>query len=281
MNKRTLKNDFIEIEYLTHSLRISGLKPAGGTNLFVDLQGETPIPTPYGDFFFRGGHRLWHAPESMPRTYAPDTGPLQITETTNGVILETNTEPGTGIRKRIEIRLAQDQPAATLIHTLINDGPWAATLAPWTITQLRPGGIAILPQPLGAADPAGLLPNRHFSLWPYSRINDPRLRLHDHVILFDARSLPPFKIGYFSEQGWLAYYVDGVLFKKSFTVTRSTSHPDNNSNAELYACETFLELESLSPLASLEPGAEVTHLETWQIYSGIQSLPDDIQTLLR
>jgi hypothetical protein len=125
MNKRTLKNDFLELEYLTASLRISGLTPKGKSNLFADLNGEPPIATPYGDFYFRGGHRLWHAPEAMPRTYAPDTGELKITDLPDGVILETNTEPGTGIRKRIEIRLAADAPTVHLTHTLINDGMWA------------------------------------------------------------------------------------------------------------------------------------------------------------
>ena len=46
MNKRSLKNDFLEMEYLTDSLRISGLTPKGKTNLLKDLSPETPIPTP-------------------------------------------------------------------------------------------------------------------------------------------------------------------------------------------------------------------------------------------
>src|SRR5215510_12392431 len=102
MSKRTLANDFLEIEYLTHSLRISGLTPHGKTNILADLSHLPPIATPYGDFHFRGGHRLWHAPEAMPRTYAPDTGEVTITELADGVVLETDTEPGAGIRKRIE-----------------------------------------------------------------------------------------------------------------------------------------------------------------------------------
>lgn len=280
MQKRTLRNNFLEIEYLTDSLRVSGLTPKGGTNLLVDLSGEPPIPTPYGDFFFRGGHRLWHAPEVMPRTYAPDTGPLKIVEITNGVLLETNTEPGSGIRKRIEIVLAADRPIVTLTHTLINDGAWPVTLAPWTITQLRPGGTAILPLPTEKGDEAGLLPNRQFSLWPYSRINDERLQLHEDVILFDALTLPAFKIGYFNTHGWLAYFINGVLFRKSFSVIHNGMHPDNNSNAELYACKDFLELETLSPLNTLNPGAEITHMETWEVLHGLDSLPDHIRTLI-
>ena len=37
MNKRILKNDFLEIEYLTNSLHIVGLYSAGKPNLMADV----------------------------------------------------------------------------------------------------------------------------------------------------------------------------------------------------------------------------------------------------
>jgi len=280
MEKRTLQNDFLTLEYFTQSLRITGLTPKGKPNLFADLSAEPPISTPHGDFHFRGGHRLWHAPEAMPRTYAPDTGDLKITDKSNGVILETNTEPGTGIRKRIEIQLAPDTPSVTLTHTLINDGMWTVELAPWAITQFRLGGVAILPLPVGNVDAAGLLPNRQLSFWSYTRLADPRLSLRDDFILFHADALPSFKMGYFNPHGWLAYYVDGVLFKKTFGAQTNALYPDNNSNAELYCDHRFVELESLSPLVKLEPGAETHHHETWDVLEGSASLPENIQNAI-
>lgn len=281
MQKRTLKNNFLEIEYLTHSLRVSGLTPNGKTNFLADLSHFPPVPTPYGDFHFRGGHRLWHAPEAMPRTYAPDTGELKITDLPNGVILETETEPGTGIRKRIEIRMAAEKPSATLTHTLINDGLWPVEIASWAITQLRLGGTAILPMPVDQVDAAGLLPNRQISFWPYARLTDPRLSLRDDFSTFKADAvLPPFKMGYFNPHGWLAYWMDGVLFKKSFSAQVDAIYPDNNSNAELFCNDEFVELESLAPLVKLEPGHSTTHLETWELFSDLNSLPDELQKLL-
>ena len=280
MNKRALKNDFLQIEYFTASQRIMGISLVGKPNMLADISGAPPIPTPWGDFHFRGGHRLWHAPEAMPRTYAPDTGEMKITDLPNGVILETQTEPGTGIRKRIEIRLAADKPSATLTHTLINDGLWPVELAPWTITQFRLGGTAILPMPVGNVDAAGLLPNRQISLWPYTRLNDPRLSLRDDYVIFKADALPPFKLGYFNPHGWLAYWLDGILFRKTFDVQPNLLHPDNNCNAELYCGDQFVELESLAPLTILNPGAMVNHVETWDVFEGMKSLPEDVQRLL-
>jgi hypothetical protein len=280
MENRILKNDFLQIEYRTDALRISGITPTGKSNLLVDLVDMHPVPTPYGDFYFCGGHRLWHAPEAMPRTYIPD-GEVKVTELPDGVVLDTPTEPGTGIRKKIEIHLASDKASLTLTHTLINDGMWSVELAPWAITQFRLGGTVILPMPLGNADPAGLLHNRQLSIWPYTRMQDPRVRWGDEFILFKADALlPPFKIGYFNPHGWMAYWLDNVLFRKTFDVHVGLSHPDNNCNCEIYCNHQFVELESLAPLTTLPPGASVTHTEVWDVFTEIDSLPEEIQALL-
>jgi hypothetical protein len=267
MTEQILKNDFLQIEYLTNSLRIVGLTHAGKTNMLADLSSLPPIPTVYGDFFFHGGHRLWHSPEAMPRTYIPDGGGLDVTVLPDGVALEAQTEPGTGIRKRMEIRLAPDRPSVTLTHTLLNEGLWPVELAPWAITQCRLGGTVILPMPVGIVDPAGLLPNRQISLWPYARINDPRLKLDDEFVLFNAdAALPPFKIGCFNPHGWMAYWLDGVLFRKSFEAQIESTYPDNNCNAEMYCNDQFVELESLGPLKVVKPGESNVHMETWELF---------------
>ena len=279
-NKFVLQNDFLQIEYLTNALRIVALTPSGKSNLLVDISDIPPIPTPYGDFRFYGGHRLWHSPEAMPRTYIPDA-PVKITELPDGISLEAPTEPGTGIRKCIEICLAPDKPSLTLTHTLVNDGMWPVELAPWAITQFRLGGTVILPMPVGVVDSASLLPNRQFSLWPYARINDPRLRLGDEFVLFKAEALlPPFKLGYFNPHGWMAYWLDGILFRKTFGVLAERSYPDNNCNTEMYCNDQFVELESLAPLTKLLPGASSQHVETWDLVYGTEVLPEHIQELL-
>ena len=280
MNEHILKNKFLQIEYLTNSLRITGLTPAGKPNMLADLSDLPPIPTLYGDFHFRGGHRLWHAPEAMPRTYIPDTAELTITDIPEGVLLESQTEPGTGIRKRMEIRLAVDKPSVILTHTLINDGMWAVELAPWAITQFRLGGMVILPMPVGTVDPAGLLPNRQISLWPYAHINDPRLKLDDEFVLFKAEAaLPPFKIGYFNPHGWMAYWLDGVLFRKTFEAQTTSTYPDHNCNAEMYCNDQFVELESLGALSVLKPGEFSVHMETWDLFDSLDQpfLPAGIE----
>ncbi len=268
---RHLSSNFLELDCLaTAGPRIVRLKYKGSPNLFAEAP-EISIPTPYGDYHYLGGHRLWHAPESMPRSYVPDGEGLITSELPDGLILDGKTEPATGIHKRIEVRLNSDQPKVTLTHTLINEGLWEVKLSPWVLTMFRLGGTVILPTQTGNNAIDDLLPNRHFSLWPYSHINDPRLHLEDEFILIKAKpDLPPFKIGTFNPQGWVAYWLDGILFRKTFAVQPDLPHPDYDCNAEIYCDSHFIELESLAPFSRLAPGNSVCFSETWELYDTLE-----------
>ncbi|HLO28456.1 MAG TPA: hypothetical protein VK249_04940 [Anaerolineales bacterium] len=269
---RVLENQFVQLEYLANSARIVRFSPQGGTNMFADL-GRIPVQTPYGDFYFRGGHRLWHAPEAMPRTYLPDNEGAIVSEVPHGARIEMPAEPWTHIAKSIEIRLNPDQPQVILIHELRNEGAWAVEFAPWALTMFRLGGVGIFPQPAGNVDATGLLPNRQLTLWPYTSLTDPRLILRDDFVLIHADpKLPPIKFGYLNRHGWTGYWLDGIFFVKRFDAsTEINSYPDGGCNVESYCNDKFIELETLGPLTKLEPGKSVFHMETWEIYTDLQS----------
>lgn len=274
-----IENSVIKVEYLTDALRIFGLALKGKNNILADIRDFPPVPTMHGNFEFRGGHRLWHSPESMPRTYIPDECDLKVHKTELGVILETPFEPITKIRKKIEVRLDQDRPKLELIHSLTNEGIWPVELAPWAITQFKPNGVVIMPMP-GRME-SSLLPNRQISFWPYSRLADPRLRLGDDYCLFRGTDDPaPFKMGYFNPDGWLGYVVDGLFFKKSFGANPSLEFPDLGCNAEVYGVDRFVELESLAPLHVLQPSGSITHTEVWEVFEDLSTLPPHLQDLL-
>jgi hypothetical protein len=266
---RILNNGLLSLEFLAKAgPRIVRLSAFGKENLFADI--PTKVNTPYGDFLFRGGHRLWHAPEIMPRTYIPDNDGLTIEELTDGIRLMGSPEVGTGITKTIEIHLSVDQDAVTLKHILRNDSLWQVELAPWALTMFRLGGTVILPQPVGNADQNGLMNNRILALWPYAHINDPRLVLRDDFILINAvPGLSPFKLGYYNPLGWMAYWLDGILFRKTFSVSSGAAYPDGGCNTESYCDDWFVELESLGPLVRLETGETVNLTEKWEVYPGL------------
>jgi hypothetical protein len=279
---RVLENQFLQLEYLANSARIVRFSPKNKSNLFADL-GLSPIPTSYGNFYFRGGHRLWHSPEAMPRTYIPDNDGSLISELPNGVRIEMPAESWTQIAKSIEIQLNPDQPQVILRHELRNDGAWTVQFSAWALTMFRLGGVGIYPQPVGNIDDVGLLSNRQLILWPYTRIDDARLILRDDFILIHATpSLPPFKFGYFNPHGWMAYWLDGVLFVKRFDAQMDGQYPDHGCNAESYCNDQFVELESLSPLENVDPGQTVVHTELWEVFESLNEsfIPNEIQQLI-
>jgi hypothetical protein len=156
-------------------------------------------------------------------------------------------------------------------------------MAPWAITVMPLGGLAVMPY-RGPAQGEGYLPDRHVTLWPYTRWQDSRLKVDDDFIYVEARAeLPPCKIGCLNYPGWIGYLNRGVLFVKQFQLQPDRLYPDRNCNAEIYCSDRFIEVESLGPLCALEPGQAVTHVETWSVqrFEGASPTPDDLQRVLR
>jgi len=267
---RTLQNAFLRVDVLeTAGPRIVGFGPAGSS---LNLMAEVPditADTPYGVYHFLGGHRLWHSPEVMPRTYVPDDTGLVVEETSTGVRLIQPVEGPTGLRKTVELSLDAGRAAMTVDHYLENTGMWTVECAPWAITQLIQGGIALMPQ----RDPQaawGFLPDRKLSIWPYTRLNDPRLHLDDDVILIEAQpALPPCKVGTFNPLGWIGYLFQDVFFCKRFEPQFGRLHPDFDNNSEIYCNNRFIELETIGPLAQIQPGQTIALREVWELTTGL------------
>ena len=247
--------------------RIISLRPVGGPNLFAELPDVT-LPYPgEGVFHLWGGHRLWHAPEAKRRTYIPDDRPPTIEQGPGELRVTAPTEPETGLQKKLRITLPDAGATVVVDHTLHNRGLWPVKTAPWAITQLRSGGVALLPQPTGPADPDGVQPNRTLVLWPYTDIRSPFIRWGNRLILI--RSTPktgPLKVGFANPRGWLAYYYHGTLFVKRAEYDDSATYFDRGSSSQCYCNPSFLELETLGPKTELAPGASVTHREVWEVY---------------
>ena len=269
---RSIGNGHLAVEFLSEAgpriVRLMLTRTALGINQLAEVP-QVKWDTPYGEFFVRGGHRLWHAPETAPRTYMPDNVGLIITDVPGGVELRQPAEAVTGIGKSITIELAPDRAALTVTHRLYNEGMWPIELAPWAITQLPHGGVIVLPQ-WQRPTTSELLPNRQLVLWPYTRWSDSRLSLNDDFILLNATPrLPPCKVGYFNQHGWAGYLCDGVFFIKRFKPQPGLPHVDFGCNAETYCNDKFVELETLGPLSKLEPGQAATHVEEWEFYTGV------------
>jgi len=257
--------------------RIIGFSLAGGKNVLAELPD---LNVPAGDEIYRmrGGHRLWHAPEDPLRTYVPDDLPPAIEEIENGVRVTQAVESATGIEKEISITLPDAGPQAIVAHKLTNRGIWPVELAPWAITQLKPGGLAILPQP---TENTGLLPNRRLTLWPYTDINSPHIHWGNRFIFIQAKlGDEALKIGWANPDGWLGYAVEGTLFIKEAPYHAEAEYFDFGSSSECYCGQAFIELETLGPRVTLQPGESTTHREIWALYADVELTADEETAVL-
>ncbi len=272
-----LANDSLEI-LVTRSVgpRIISLKLTHGKNLFAELPDAGMACPGSGMFKLRGGHRLWHAPEIPSRTYLPDNNGVMVKEIEHGLKVTPSVEVQTSIEKSIQITLP-DQTATVIVdHSLKNVGYWPIELAPWAITQMKPGGIAILPQATDKADAAGVLPNRSLAIWPYTDMNSPHIQWGNRYIFIHATmSSDALKLGFPNPANWLGYYVDQTLFVKKATYQPESEYFDFGSSTECYCRAEFIELETLGPRTTLEPNQSVTHRETWKLYPNVSFEPTE------
>jgi len=218
-----------------------------------------------------GGHRLWHAPEAIPRSYCPDNDPVEYSWEREILTLTQAKEKPTGIVKQLEIRLSASDNRLTILHRLINQNIWDVDLSVWAISALAPGGRAVIPQePFGEGE-AYLLPIRSMAIWAYTDMNDSRWIWGNKYIQAKQNPLQASeqKIGVNNKQGWSAYCLHGDILIKQFDVCPGLAYPDLGSNNEIYINGNFLEIESLGPLVRIPPKGIIQHKEDWILTKGI------------
>jgi len=224
-----------------------------------------------------GGHRLWHAPESIPRSYSPDNLPITLEEHPGFIRLIQPVEKDTGIQKEIDISLEPETASVRVIHQLRNLNLWQVELAPWAMTVMEVGGTAILPLPPRQPYEENVQPTNCMTLWAYTDMTDSRWTWgRGHVLLRqDVDRKSPQKIGLMAPDGWIAYARNNHLFVKRATYVTETAYPDYGCSLEVFTNGDMLEAETLGPLTRLEPQGEVEHREDWYLFDGVATPQND------
>lgn len=241
-----------------------------------NILGEVPdavVESELGAWKPFGGHRLWAAPEAMPRSYAPDNDAVAYEfDGERSIRLTQQVEPATGIGKELTVTLDAEGTGVRLLHRLTNHNLWPIEVAPWALTIMHGGGEAIFPQEPYGAHPEHLLPARSLVLWRYTDLSDPRWTLGKRFIRLrtDESLSEPQKIGITNKQGWAAYHRRGTLFVKRAAYQEGATYPDCGSNFETFTAASFIEVETLAPLRRLEPGESAEHTEDWSLFSNVQ-----------
>ena len=228
-----------------------------------------------GDEQFRiyGGHRLWHAPEHIVRTYYADNQPVEVELLDNGAVRFTSpSEITTGIQKSLDIWLHPQKPEVEIIHRFKNHNLWTIETALWALTVMALGGTAIIPLPPHQTHSENLLPATNLALWGYTDMSDARWTWGSEFIMLQQTANPaPQKIGLLNSNAWLGYVNHDYLFIKMFDTQTDAVYPDLGVNCEVYTNHEMLELETLSSLQSIEPQKTIEHRETWHLVRGVST----------
>ena len=243
----------------------------GGENVL----GEYPdlkVTSELGEWTAYGGHRLWTAPEAMPRTYSPDSLPVEFQiDGDHSIHLLQRVEPRTGVQKEMRVMLHSGRSRVEVHHRITNRNLWDIELAPWAITIMRYGGLTILPQEPFRSHDEYLLPARPMTLWHYTDLSDPRWTFGRKFIRLqtDEKLEAPQKIGVANKQGWAGYWRNQTLFLKRIQYQEGAHYPDCGSNVETYTAGSFVEVETLGPLERLQPGQSAEYTENWSLHANV------------
>lgn len=253
--------------------RIMGYRFVGGENMLAELTSDVVKKTDFGDWHPWGGHRLWHAPEELPRTYSPDDSPIKAEVVGTDSIRLIQPTDKASIEKEMLIKLDESGSRVTITHKLTNRSLWEVELAPWALTIVNGGGTTIIPNEPYISHDDRLLPARPIVVWHYTDLSDSRWKLGKKFIRLstDEKLNEPQKLGVLDKQGWAGYLRKDTLFVKTFPFDEKATYGDYGCNCETYTAGTFMEIESVGPLAKLGPGASVTHVEHWYLFKNVDA----------
>jgi len=250
----------------------------GSHNQFCD---DASLTVDVGDdkWHLYGGHRLWHSPETFPRTYMPDNEEVQIKQIDGGISVIAKDKSYVQVDKQIDIKLSDKDSSVNIVHTLTNSNAWQIHTAAWALSVMAEGGLEIVPVCQKQSHSSeGFKNARTVILWSYTKMNDKRIFWGDKYITLkqDKNIKQNLKFGISNTDGWAAYINRNQLFVKKYNHHSNAIYPDGGVSYETFTCDFMLEMESLSPLVLLEPQDKITHEENWMLFDNVSlGIPDE------
>ncbi len=245
---------------------------------FCDIERNTNCKKPemdeyYGKgryWYLYGGYRLWMSPEYLPVTYYPDNDPVEYVIKEDTVIFVPPVQKEHALQTLYSLTLTGDGKV-TVKNRMINFSKSKKKGAAWTLCVMAKNTHTFAVQ---TDEDTGLLPNRTLVLWPYTKIDDPRLTIKDKLIAVkqDPESDRALKVGFNNEAGKVITLTeDGTEFIQRYkTDHKKGVYPDGGCSCEIYSCPDFTEAEALSPLQTILPGHSFDFSIEWELreYNG-------------
>ncbi|MHB8734156.1 MAG: hypothetical protein ACYC6M_02525 [Terriglobales bacterium] len=258
-----LRNARAEVVIVPTIGRVMQFRRRGGQDTFWEnpqRAGPTADPeaTEWANF---GGDKSWPAPQSAwplvtGRAWPPPAGfdalPASWRRRGSTIELLSAVDPHYGIRVRRIIRLDPRLARMTIRTTFENVSGPVQQVAIWVVTQLCSPEKIFFSAPEGYHDLETAPATTERNAGWISLERNP-----DHSVKIGARTSSLLWI-----KGDIALRIDSPL-------EPAATYPDGNSSVEVYTSPDplqYVELETLGPLATLQPGASLSRVNTYTLF---------------
>jgi hypothetical protein len=242
--------------------------------LYNDLErkyvnNDPKIAERYGKdaaFYLYGGHRVWLYPERMPETYYPDNDPVVYGILTGGVSFTPARQKRNEMQLGFEIVMSDGTTDIMVVHSAKNCSKEKQICALSAITAMKGGGTQYIP--MNRDNNSMLVPNRILTAWPYTDIQDKRITFtNKHLtVRHDGAFENALKLGTNNLMGCAAYVNGDYTMVKRYVHNAQAQYPDSGCSYETYVCKDYAEMQSMSPLYSIEPGEGIRHVENLSLF---------------
>ena len=245
---------------LNFGLRIGHFSFCGENNVFFEQPQDMATFTTDKGWRLRGGHRMWIAPES-PQVYYPDNDPIAYDMQEDTLVLTQPEDPWLKVVKQMYIKLQGTRMQVT--HRLTNTADTPRDCALWAISVVAPGGT--LTVNFERRD-GGYDPWHRIAMWDYTDLGDVRATYtRDQIRIRHLPMEERYKIGVGHPCGPVFYENGDTVLVKHFDVDPSRVYPDGNVSFETFFSKYMAEIESLSPLTTIQPGESAEYTEVLEL----------------
>jgi hypothetical protein len=261
-----ISNGKIELIIVPQIGRIMSLSHVGQENiLWENLQesGNIYLPT-QKKWINYGGYKLWLAPQSElgwpPDPYI-DRGCYSFDVIDDQTIrLLGVIHPVKMLRLSIDIKLIHGQSELVLTHRMENHSKQSMAVSFWGVSQVKPNGqISVIPT-------FWQTPIWDLKLSEIKQIPSQNIIQRSDLYHLAHRDIPDKKkVYFFLENAVMTYDWDGYRFIKQFDPYQRFAYPEADSNFEVYFCPQYIELETVSPLITVDPGQSGQDTVRWKL----------------
>lgn len=245
---------------LQFGLRIGHFSFKGEKNVFFEQPRDMTAFTTEEGWRIYGGHRMWLAPESAQVMF-PDNQPISYVFDGDTLILSQKEDPWLKVIKQFLITL--EGSCMHITHRVTNTADKLRECSLWGISVMAPGGVETIN--FERRDD-GFDPWHRISMWDYTNLGDPRASYtRDQIQITHLPMEERYKIGVGHPFGPVSYENGDTVFVKYFSVDTTKAYPDGNVSFETFFSKYMVEVESLSPLVTIQPGESEDYTEILEL----------------